>query len=140
MFDIGNKYSLELHWEKAVFNIDGICELVNAYFTGPVLSLAAKINSNDMIRIDFYSQYVYLVRTPYVAVLKWADVIYKDDRVYLDKCFIEHVTELNKLPFLLYDDWLLIDTSTHTIEQHPFNLVYPTYVMNPLKDVYNFRK
>jgi len=32
----------------------------------------------------------------------------------------------------------MIDTSGHDAEKHQYNLVYRTYVMNPLKDVYRF--
>ena len=59
MFDLADRFNLELHWDKTVYEQPGECKIIGAYFCGPVLQIAQQINSNDKIRIDFYSQYLY---------------------------------------------------------------------------------
>lgn len=139
MFDLADRFNLELHWEKAIYEQPGECKIIGAYFCGPVLQIAQQITANDKIRIDFYSQYLYLVRTPYVAELSWGEVSYVEGKVNLSDCFIKHDMELNNVPTLTNEDWLLIDTKNHTPESHAYYLVYPTYVMTPLKDLYKFK-
>lgn len=139
MFSISEQYSLELHWDKALFEQEGICKLEGALFSGPALAQAAEISSNDSIRVDFYSQYIHLVRTPYVANLKWGQVIYDNKVVRLEDCYLQHLGELNNVPQLKNTDWLLIDTSNHEESVHQFNLVYKSYVMTKDKDLYKFK-
>ena len=40
-----NKYRLELHWEKVNFLADDEVEFIGAYFCGPVLKNAEKIQA-----------------------------------------------------------------------------------------------
>lgn len=139
MFTLGDKYSLEFHWGQAEYNQDNVCCFKDAYFSGPVLQLAQRISDNDGIRVDFYSQYITLVRVPYVGVLTWGNVSYSNDKVFLSDCTLKHPSELHKVPKLNNTDWFLIDTSKHSVENHANNLVYPTYVMNDFKDTYQFK-
>jgi len=136
---LGEKYRLELHWEKAIFNKDNVCDLKGAYFSGPVLHNAEKINDNDHIMLDFFHQYFILVKSIYVGKLSWKKVIYNNDVVLLESAKISHDKELNRVPKLLDSDYLVIDTKGHDIEEHYLNLVYKTYVVNEDKNPYNFR-
>jgi hypothetical protein len=139
-FSLSERYRLELHWEKLFYDSPGICKLVNAYFVGPALSDAEKINDNDFIMLDFFKQYVVIVSNVYVAKLSWATVVYKNDgKVYLNGTILSHDTELNKVPKLNNNDYLIIDTAGHETAQHAFNLVYKTYVVNEATQLYNFR-
>jgi len=139
-FSLSERYRLELHWQQLVYDSPGICKLVNAYFTGPALSDAEKINDNDFIMLDFFKQYVVIVSNVYVAKLSWSTVVYKNDgKVYLNDAIISHDTELNKVPKLNNSDYLIIDTAGHETSQHVFNLVYKTYVVNETTQLYNFR-
>ena len=52
LFMLGEKYRLELSWSKAMYK-DNVCTLCDAYFSGPVLQLAEKIESNNSILLDF---------------------------------------------------------------------------------------
>lgn len=139
-FSPSEKYRLELHWEKTIYSSPGICKLVNSYFSGPALSDAQKINDNDFIMLDFFKQYMVIVSNVYVAKLSWSTVTYKNNgAAYLKNAIITHDTELNKVPKLDNCDYLIIDTSNHEVEQHAFNLVYRTYVVNETTQLYNFR-
>lgn len=139
-FLLSEKYRLDLRWKKVVYEKDGVCELIGASFSGPVLSIADQINPNDHIMLDFYSQYVVIVSNVYVAKLSWEDVVYENNIVYLKNAKITHDTELNKVPKLNDVDYLVIDTKNHESDKHRFNLTYPTYVINEANEMCNFNK
>ena len=138
-FSLFDRYRLELHWDKAIYNRDGVCDLTNATFKGPALAEALKLNDEDHILVDFFSQYIKLVKSVYVAELKWKGVRYNPDgSISLLIATISHDKELNKVPKLNDDDYLIIDTSGHDVENHPYNLVYKTYVVNRDTNLYKF--
>lgn len=140
MITVKDRYRLECHWDTVVYEQAGRCKLGGAFFSGPVMSITNKIESNDKIQIDFFSQYLWLVKSVYVATLSWGEVSYTHDgRVAkLSDCFITHDSELNTVPQLKDTDWLLIDTINHEDMKHAFNLVYRTYVIHEDKDIYTF--
>jgi hypothetical protein len=139
--DLGERYKLELHWEKAIYETKGICKLENATFSGPALSDAEEVQPNDNILLDFYSQYIVLVKNVYVAKLSWGAVKYnKGNTISLMDAKITHDTELNRVPKLKDNDYLVIDTSDHEIAIHMFHLTYKTYVVDDSGEQYNFRK
>jgi len=107
---LGERYKLELHWEKVKYEQDGMCKLIGAYFSGPVLSNAEKINDNDNIKLDFFTQYLVFVKNVYVGDLSWGEVTYKDKKVILKDAIITHDKELNKVPKLRDTDYLVIIT------------------------------
>jgi hypothetical protein len=138
-FIFSDRYRLELHWKSTVYEQDGVCKLNGAYFSGPALIEADKINSNDNIMLDFFHQYIILVENVYVTRLSWGEVIYnKNGTISLKKAFITHNTELNKVPKLSDTDFLILDTSNHESETHQFNPLYKTYVVNTDTQLYKF--
>lgn len=138
-FVLSDRYRLELKWETALYNAEGICTLKGATFSGPALAEAQRLNEEDHILLDFFQQYIHLVRSVYVAKLSWRGVEYKGDGVIsLNEATIEHASELNRVPKLKNNDYLVIDTSDHTVENHVQNLVYKTYVLNTDKELYKF--
>jgi hypothetical protein len=140
MFLISERFRLELRWDKVVYEQDGMCKLLGARFCGPALKEADRINPQDYIDLDFFNQYYVLVSNVYVGRLSWTDVKYnKDGSVSLTGATITHDTELNKVPKLKVNDYLVIDTSDHTTELHPNNVYYKTYVVNEDTELYNFR-
>ncbi len=141
-FLLSEQFRLEIKWKKVLYKQDGRCELLNAHFTGPVIQIAQKINDNDHMLLDFYSQYFHLVNSVYVATLSWEKVTYSDDGslVFLDNVFLSHRDELNNVPNLKNDDYFVIDTSNHITEKHGKNLVYKTYLINSDHKRYNFNK
>ena len=76
----------------------------------------------------------------YVGKLSWGEVKYnKDGSITLKNANMSHDTELNRVPKLSDADYLIIDTSGHEVERHPFNLLYKTYVVNEDTQLYKFR-
>lgn len=141
-FSLSESFRLELHWTDTKYENPGKCELKAAYFSGPALQIAQRINNTDYMRLDFFSQYIKLVNSVYVAKLSWSDVEYSEDglKVLLKHAVIEHEKELNNVPTFSNTDWLMIDCRGHDVESHPHNLVYKTYVMDSNKDLYRFGK
>ncbi|MBV5347927.1 hypothetical protein JZU46_06915 [bacterium] len=137
MFLLGEKYRLDLRWSYVEYK-DNICFLHGAYFSGPALSFAEKIEPNNNIDLDFFKQYFVLVTNVYIGKLSWQDVIYKEDKVYLTNCTITHKSELNKVPTLKDNDLLVIDCKEHERETHNWFPSYKTYVSNEDTQIYNF--
>lgn len=138
-FILSDRYRLELHWKKTNYNKDGVCTLSGAYFTGPALAEAQRLNDKDFILLDFFQQYLALVRSVYVAKFSWSGIEYNNDKsISLKRTKIEHASELNRVPKLKDTDYLVIDTSDHVVERHVNNLVYKTYVVNNDKSLYKF--
>lgn len=138
-FSLSDRYRLEFHWESVRYDFEGLCFFDKAYFSGPVLQEALRLNDDDHIMLDFFSQYFVIVNTVYVAKLHWKGVIYDNNgRIYFNDVSMSHDTELNKVPKLSNNDYLVIDTKGHEVKNHPFNLVYKTYVVNADTQLYNF--
>ena len=139
-FNLYDRFRLELHWSSLSYDLDGICFLKDAYFSGPALSEALKLNEEDFIYLDLYRQYITLVRNVYVVKFSWRGVEYSKDRtIKLGFSKIEHATELNRVPKLKHNDYLVIDTSDHEDEKHQYNMLYKSYVVNEDTQLYNFR-
>ena len=138
---LGERYKLEFHWKKVKYEQDGVCNLEKAFFSGPALLDAEEVQPNDNILLDFYSQYIVLVKNVYVAKLSWGAVKYnKNNTISLMDAKITHNTELNRVPKFKGNDYLVIDTSNHEMAVHMFNLTYKTYVVNKSGELYNFKK
>jgi hypothetical protein len=141
-FISSEKFRLELKWAKPFYLKEGECSLEGAFFTGPVLQVAQKINENDFMMLDFYSQYVSLVHGVYVGKFSWGEVIYSDDgtKVFLKNAVLSHNSELNNVPKLEDNDCFVIDTGNHTMDQHNFNMLYKTILVNTDNYLYRFGK
>lgn len=141
MFLLSEKYRLELHWKEVLRPKVGIMHLTEAYFSGPVLSHADEIKSNDGIKLDFCFQMVILVKNVYVANLHWGEVVYnKNNTVTLKTAIIEYDISIKGIPNLKNKDYIVIDTKNHENEKHMYNLLYPAYVINDDKELYNYRR
>jgi hypothetical protein len=135
-----DKYVLELHWlnVRYVEDAEGVAVYLDgAYFSGPALRLAVKINNNDRIRLDFTEQYAILLKNYHIAVLSWGEVVYVGNIIYLKDASI-HVSNFSKVPKFLSDDFLVIDTSLHEEDTHNNYLNYNTKTFSPLRENYIF--
>jgi hypothetical protein len=139
-FVLSEKYRLELHWDKIEKeDSPDVLYFIGAYFSGPALKIADKINDEDEIRLDFCSQYTILVKNVYIATLRWKGVSYKDNRIYLQKSVLTYDKDIKDVPSLKNDDYIVIDTKNHENEKHIYNMYYPAYTINKENDLYSFR-
>lgn len=139
-FLLGEKYRLELHWSGLLYK-DKTCFFKGAYFSGPVLQFAERIEDNNFILLDLYKQYFVFSEAIYLVKLSWGKVSYKKDNncVFLDQALIEF-NPSNTIPKLRKSDYLVINTQGHDRETHTN---YPTYtgiVVNREGAAYNFWK
>lgn len=140
-FLLSERFRLELHWKNAIYERAGVCALTGAYFSGPALSSASKINSNEAINLDFVNQYYILAKKVYVAKFSWGEVLYnKNGTVSLKDAMLSHDIVLNIVPKFKKKDYIIIDTKGHEVEEHVYNLIYITYLINKDGDLYNFKK
>jgi len=137
-FLLSERYRLEIHWDSLIYKEER-CLFNGAIFSGPALSLANKIESNDSIILDFYSQYIKFVSGIYVGKFSWGEVKYKDGNVLLENAILIQA-ELNSTPKLKKTDYLVIDTLNHEEVIHAYNPMYKTFVVNKESGCYNFNK
>jgi len=138
---LSEKFKLEITWRKVLRPKAGIMYLVDAYFSGPALDQAEKINDNDHIQLDFVSQLTTLIKSVYVAKLSWGEVTYnKDKTIGLKNVAITYDELLKGIPNLEDKDYLVIDTKNHENEKHIYNMFYPAYVVNKDNGFYNYRR
>jgi hypothetical protein len=116
------KYRLELRWNKVRYK-KGLAILEGAYFTGPVLKEAAQIQHNDQLILDMTEQHLVFVPEYYQATLKWGQVTYDKDRVFLEGATIKG-KYVNSIDTLKDNEWVLINCRQHEEKKHPFHLVY----------------
>lgn len=139
-FFISEIFRLEIRWKSVEYSKDGMCSFVEAFLSGPAVSIAQKINEKDSIFLDFYSQYIRLVKGVYVAKFSWFGTEYSEDgkSIMLKNAKLEHELELNNVPVLKDSDFFVVDTSDHTPEKHGNNLLYKTFLLNSDNYLYRF--
>ena len=141
-FLLSERFKLEIKWDDVIYEQPGVCRFINARFSGPALQIAQKINDIDHILLDFYSQYIVLVKGVFVAKFDWSGLEYTETErvIYLKNATLSHPTELNNVPILKRTDYFVVDTSDHTPAKHGQNLVYKTYLINQDNSLYRFDK
>jgi len=118
-----SKYRLELHWDAVEYPTEDVAVLNKAYFVGPVLKEAAKINPNDQLMLDMTYQHAIFIPEYYQALLQWKGVDYRDDQIFLKGATLKG-KHVNSVEPLKATDFILIDCREHEEEKHAFHLVY----------------
>ena len=140
MFLLSERYRLELHWDKIERPGKGLMLVKGAYFSGPALANAEKINDNDHITLDFCSQMIILVKNVYTAQLSWGQVKYNPDKtVSLGNARLTYDPKVKNIPNPKDSDYIVIDTKGHENMEHAYNLLYNAYVIDETNDMYNYR-
>lgn len=137
-FSISERFRLEMHWSKAVYDQDGTAKLEGCYLGGPVIKEVAEMNQKDVIALDFGNQYAVFVPNYYVAKLSWEGVRHSPSKIYLDNAILKN-RHLNSVPNLNYNDYIIVDTKNHEDDKHQYHLSYPSYLIKFEGEVYNFR-
>jgi hypothetical protein len=135
-----DRYRLELHWDKIVYHDDSSALLKGAYFSGPVLKTAQKINGADTISMDLTPQHLVVLDSYYIVKLDWSTVEYTGDgRVLLGNAIVknDHLKTLHKLED---EDFIVIDTEKHEERTHAYHLLYDSQVVRHDKKPYTYTK
>ncbi len=137
-FLISERYKLELHWKKVRYEIDQEAILEGCYFSGPVLNEVWQLEQEDHIDLDFAGQYIVFVDFYYVARLFWKGVNHTQEKIELSNVLLKN-KNLNVVPKLKNDDYIVIDTQGHEDIAHRYNLIYPSYLLRSDGTLYDFR-
>lgn len=137
-FMLSERFRLELHWNKAMYDQDGVAKLEGAYFSGPVMREVEEINVKDFMTLDFVNQYLVFTKNFYVAILSWDGVRRVDNRIYLSNVELKN-KHINSVPKLKDDDYIVVDTKNHVADKHQFYLNYPSYLIRSDGEQYKFR-
>jgi hypothetical protein len=137
MFLGREKYKLEIHWEKVEYKKEGIANIIGCYLSGPVLKEVVQLNEKDFINLDFVNQYAVLVKNFYIAVLNWEGVRHTPDKIFLNNTMLKNIN-INGVPKLRNDDYIVIDTKNHEEEKHMYHLTYPAYLLKCDDTLYDF--
>ena len=136
-FRIAEQYRLEVHWEKAIYEKDGIAKLEGCYLSGPAIKEVAHMSEGDTIVLDFATQYIVFVKYYYVAKLSWVGVNHLLDKIYLSGVTLSN-RHLNSVPKLNDNDYIVIDTKDHENAKHQMSLTYKSYLIKSDGEMHNF--
>lgn len=132
------KYRLELHWERLDYQSDSSALLEKAYFCGPVLKDAVKLEAPDFIDLDLTPQLLTVFDSYCIIRLSWDGVEYRPDgSVSLVGTSLksEHLKHLHRFK---EGDFILIDTSKHEEETHAYHLVYESQILCSTKEPHSY--
>jgi len=137
-FSISEKFRLEIHWSRSIYDREGIAKLDGCYLSGPVIKEVAQMNEEDRMKLDFSNQYLVFVPYFYIATLYWKGIRRVSDKIHLDNVLLTN-DNLNAVPKLNDNDYIVIDTKDHEDEKHQYSLVYPSYLIRFDGEKYDFR-
>jgi hypothetical protein len=126
-FSVSERYRLELHWNKARYDVDQEAVLDGCYFSGPVLSEVWQLEQEDHIDLDFAGQYIIFVDFYYIARLSWKGVKHTPEKIFLSNVVLKN-SNLNVVPKVNDNDYIA----------HRYNLVYPSYLLRSDGTLYDF--
>jgi len=136
-FMISERYKLEVHWEKVRYEDKGTAIIEGCYLCGPVLKELEQLNEKDFIKLDFANRYIIFVKGYYIAKLSWKGVRHIPEKIFLQN--VELVNEdINTLPKLYDNDYIVIDTKNHEDEKHQYHMTYPAYLLKADGVLYDF--
>lgn len=133
------RYRLELHWTNLNYLDGAAAKLDGAWFEGPVLKMAQKLEAPDFIDLDLTPQHLKVLDTYYIVRLSWQGVEYKDNKIILIGAQLQNDL-LKSLHKLESGDSIVINTEKHEESLHPYNLVYESHVVRDDKKPYEYRK
>lgn len=136
-FLISEKYRLEFHWDKVRYNKDGIALIDGCYFGGPAVKEIEVFNESDFIDLDFSNQYIIFLANFYIARLFWKNAKRRDTQIFLYDVRLEN-KNINVVPKLRHNDYIVVDTKNHEEQTHKFYLTYMSYLLKSDETLYKF--
>jgi hypothetical protein len=97
-----------------------------------------QLQQEDYIDLDFGGQYLIFVDFYYVARLSWKGVNHTPEKILLSNVVLKN-NNLNVIPKLNNDDYIVINTQNHEDKKHLYSLVYPSYLIRKDGELYDFR-
>jgi len=135
-FMISEKFRMEIHWKKVSYK-EGIDNIQGCYLSGPVLKEVEQLNEEDFIKLDFSNQYIIFVKNYYIAKLSWSGVKHTPEKIFIYNTKLENMN-INVVPKLRNNDYIVIDTENHEDEKHQYSMTYHSYLLKADGQLYNF--
>jgi len=136
-FRVAEKFRLEVHWNKIVYEQNEVAKILGCYLSGPAVKEAAKMNEVDSISLDFANQYIVLLPYYYVAKLSWNGINQMPEKIVLFNTVLEN-KHITSIPKLQDTDYIVIDTQDHEDAKHFFHPTYSSYLIRHDGELYNF--
>jgi len=136
-FMISERFRLELHWKKVSYEKEDIANIKGCYLSGPVLKEVKQLNEEDFIKLDFSNQYIIFIKNYYIAKLSWSGVKHTAEKIFLYNTKLENIN-INIVPKLRNNDYIVIDTKNHEDEKHQYHITYISYLLKADGSLYNF--
>jgi len=134
---LGEKFRMEVHWKKVSYEKEGVANIKGCYLSGPVLKEVEQLNEEDFIKLDFTNQYIIFVKNYYIAKLFWNGVKHTPEKIFLYNVKFENM-DINAVPKLRNNDYIIIDTQDHEDEKHQYHMTYTSYLLKADGSLYNF--
>lgn len=134
---LSERYRLEIHWNKIVYEQNEVAKIFGCYLSGPAVKEAAKMNGVDSIALDFANQYIVLLPHYYVAKLSWNGINQTPEKIVLLNTILEG-KHINSIPKLRDNDYIVIDTQNHEDAKHFYHPTYSSYLIRYDGELYNF--
>lgn len=134
---LSEKFRLEIHWDKSIYNQDGVVKFEECYLSGPAVKEVEQMNQKDSITMDFSNQYRIFINDFYTAIFFWDGVRQTSEKIYLYNVMLKN-KYMNSVPRLKDDDYIVVDTKNHVPEKHPFFLIYPSFLIRADGELYKF--
>jgi len=145
-FLISEQYRLDIKWDRAIREKEGLARLEGCTLSGPVMSQVVGINHKDKIALDFGKQYKIFMDSYYILTLEWEGFERRDGVFLLNKAMIRS-RRLEFSPTLKDTDRIAVDTETHdtnnfkiTKKEGFIPLNYKAFLINKEGALYNFSK
>ena len=136
-FMVSEKFRMEIHWKKVNYEKDGIANIKGCYLSGPVLKEVEQLNEKDFIKLDFTNQYIIFVKNYYISKLSWNGVKHTPKKIFLYNTILENMN-INVVPKLRNNDYIVIDTKNHEDEKHQYYMTYISYLLKVDGSLYDF--
>jgi hypothetical protein len=140
MKKVKEKYKLFLNWEGIEYLDETTAKLKGAFFSGPALKIAAKIDPSTYLDMDLTPQNLTVLGSYYIVRLSWKEVRYfSEQKVGIEEVFLRN-KDLKSLHKLGNKDSILINTEKHEEKLHPYNFLYESYTIKPNGEEYKYSK
>jgi len=132
---------LWIRWGKVAKTGEGLVELKNITFYGPVLDDCEPIEEKGHLFLDLTKHFLMIIPRPYIIKFEWEDKIFQSTKEVKFKTVRLHDGSMGILNKIKSKDKLLLDCSGHRTEEEAkgnFKVTYDAILFNQYDEPYSF--
>jgi len=135
------KAKLWIRWKTIIHQGNGIIKLNNVTLYGPVLQDCEKFDNEETMRLDFTSQYLLSLVTPYLVEFNLKNKITQSttETTFKEATIVD--SELGKMSLLQKNDHMLISCEGHhtdDMQRGTYTVYFPSMIYKENLDPYSF--